>query len=251
MLTAGGMISSASGELKFPYFDAAGNRNPMFSIGDQYYGPDGINDMFMTPAEYDIMVPNNDPRLPKYFSFGEDNDGNTVDYYQPIAASERATVDCSFFNAAVLAKPDQDDYLFTYSEQKYLEAEAYLRFGDNLVDAETAFKDGLASALDRYDIDGDIVDNFLGKFSFTDKQEALKVVYEQTWIDMIDRPCMGFATWRRSGDEGSETPALTKPVNASTEGLLRRWNIPEAEVNSNDNAPSPAPKLDDKMWFDK
>ena len=251
MLAAGGMISSASSELKFPYFDVAGNRFPMFSVGDQYYGPDGVDDMFMTPADYDIMVPNEDPRLPKYFSFGEDDEGETVDYYKSTAASERADDDCSYFNAAVLAKPDQSDYLFTYSEQKYLEAEAYLRFGDNLADAETAFKDGLTAALERYEISNDDINSFLAKFSFTDSQEALTVLYEQTWIDMIDRPYMAFATWRRSGDEGSETPVLTKPINASTIGLLRRLNLPEAEVNSNSNAPSPAPKLDDKMWFDK
>ena len=251
MLTAGGMISSAAGELTFPYFDAAGNRHPMFTMGDQYYGPDGVDDMFMTPAAYDIMVPNEDPRLPKYYRFGENNDGETVDYYQAIAASERATVDCSYFNAAVLAKPDQSDYLFTYSEQKYLEAEAYLRFGDDLTAAKTAFDAGLKAALQRYDISAADITSFQEKFSFTDKQAALTTIYEQTWIDMIDRPYMGFATWRRSGDEGFETPALTKPINASTEGLIRRWNIPEAEVNSNDNAPSPSPKLDDKMWFDK
>lgn len=260
MLSAGGMISSAAEELKFPYFDAAGNRNPMFSIGDQYYGPDGIDDMFMTPAAYDIMVPKNDPRLPKYYRFGEDNDGNTVDYYQDVAASVRATVDCSYFNAAVLAKPDQPDYLFTYSEQKYLEAEAYLRFANDFAMADTTFKEGLTASLERYEIDPDTISSFINKFSFTnsaakfsatDKETALKTIYEETWIDMIDRPHMAFATWRRSGDEGSEIPALTKPENAATEGLLRRWNIPEAEVNSNDNAPSPSPKIDEKMWFDK
>jgi hypothetical protein len=251
MLNAGGMVSSSAGDLVFPYFDEAGNRHPLFVLGDQYYGPDGIDDMFLTPPVYDIMVPNNDPRLPKYYRFGEDEDGNEVDYYEAVAASERATTDCSYFNAEVLAKPDQGDFMFTYSEQKYLEAEAYVRFEDDLTGGEAAFKDGLAAALERYEVSSDIIVNFVGKFTFEDKADALKTIYEQHWIDMIDRPYQGFATWRRSGDEGEEIPALTKPTYASTAGLLRRWNIPEAEMNSNDNAPDPNPDLDEKMWFDK
>lgn len=245
MLSAGGMIDSESVNFAFPYFDVAGNRHAMWSLGNQYYGPEGVDDFFMTPPTEDIMVPVNDPRLPVYFIPGEDADGE----YVGIGASEDATDESAIYNPENLAKPDQEDVMFSYSEQLLLEAEAELRFNDDLIAAKAKFDAGLTASCAYWGISD--ASALIGQYSFTDKDQALKLIYEQQWVDLIPRPIEGWSNWRRSGPAGSEVPHLEIPVNANSEGLFRRWPYPVDERSANlENMPDPLPEIYDAMWFD-
>ena len=248
MLSEGGMIDSQADNFAFPYFDVAGNRNAMWTIGDQYYGPSGINDFFMTPPDADIMVPTTDPRLSVYFIPGDDA---APGEFVACAASEDATSSSAYYNAANLAKPDQEDVMFSYSEQMLLEAEAEVRFNNDLVTAKAKFDDGLKASLSYWGVSSADQTAFVSQFSFTNATQALRLIHEQQWVDLIPRPIEGWANWRRSGPAGEEVPHLTVPVNANYPGLLRRWVYPEEERAANpDNIPSPLPKLYEKMWFD-
>ena len=247
MLTAGGMIDSEADNFAFPYFDQAGNRNAMWTIGDQYYGPDGIDDFFMTPADADIMNPTTDPRRAVYFTPGDDSGGDFI----PCAASEDATTGSAYYNAHNLAKPDQEDVMHSYSEQMLLEAEAELRFNNSLVAAKNKFDIGVAASLDYWNVDETERDDFIDQFSFTNIDQALRTIHEQQWVDLIPRPIEGWSNWRRSGADGNEIPHLTVPINANYPDLFRRWPYPDDERAANsDNIPSPLPKIYDKMWFD-
>ncbi len=247
MLEEGGMISEQDGNFAFPYFDVAGNRNAMWTIGDQYYGEEGIDDFFMTPEDGDIMNPTNDPRRSIYFKPGEDAGGDFIG----CAASEDATTSSAYYNAANLAKPDQEDVMFSLSEQLLLEAEAEVRFNNDLVTAEAKFDAGLKASLSYWGIDELAQNSFVAQFSFTSVDQALKLIHEQQWVDLIPRPIEGWSNWRRSGSDGNEVPALTVPINANSPDLFRRWPYPTAERSANlDNMPSPLPEIYDNMWFD-
>ncbi len=247
MLSAGGMIDSEADNFTFPYFDVAGNRHAMFTIGDQYYGPDGIDDFFMTPADGDIMNPTNDPRRAVFFTPGEDAAGD----YIACGASEDATDASAFYNAAKLAKPDQEDVMLAYSEQLLLEAEAEVRFNNDLVAGKSKFDAGLRASLAYWDIDETAQNSFIAQYSFTDATQALKLIHEQQWVDLLPRPIEGWSNWRRSGPKDQEVPALSVPINANAPDLFRGWPYPVKERSANlDNMPDPLPEIYDHMWFD-
>ena len=248
MLTAGGMISSEGDNFSFPFFDVAGNRNSYWTVGDQYYGSGYIDDFFMTPPSADIMNPTNDPRRPLYFIPGDDAGGE----YIPCGASEDATTASAYVNAEVLVQPDQEDIMLSYSEQLLLEAEAELRFNNDLVTAKTKFDNGIKASMSYWGVATGSQDGFLAQaiFDFTDATTALRLIHEQQWVDFIPRGIDGWANWRRSGADGNEIPHLEVPVNANYPDLFRRWPLPDDERAANPNVPDPLPKLYENMWFD-
>lgn len=248
MLAAGGMISSASDNFAFPYFDVAGNRNAYWIVGNQYYGSGFIDDFYMTPPDADIMIPTNDPRLPIYFIPGDDAGGT----YVPCAASEDATTSSAYVHAEALWQPDQEDVMLSYSEILLLEAEAEVRFNNDLAEGKSKFDAGVKAALDYWGVPGGSQDGFVGQsiFDFTDATQALKLIHEQQWVDFIPRSIDGWCNWRRSGSNGNEVPHLTVPTNANFPDLFRRWPYPDSERAANPNVPDPLPKIYDNMWFD-
>jgi len=245
-MDAGGMISSSAGNFSFPYFDVAGNRNAMWTIGDQYYGPDGIDDIFMTDVDEDIMVPTSDPRLDMYFIPGEEAGGDFIG----CPASQNATTESAFYNAANLAKPDQEDIMLSYSEQMLLEAEAEVRFNNDLITAKSKFDAGITASMNYWGVEAADIATFLAQFTFSDNTQALRLIQEQQWVDLIPRPIEGWTNWRRTGPKGSEVPALTVPVNANYPDLFRQWPLPTNETSANPYAPNPQPHIYDHMWFD-
>lgn len=261
MLTDGGMVSQSDEALIFEFIDKTGNKHPMRAIREKYYGPAGIEDMFPGKALVDIMNAHNDPRRPVFFKFGYTNKEKTTKETRYIGCE--STVDrvkqlpgaTSFFNGEVIWAGDKGDELFTLSEQLLLEAEAQVRFNNNLTKARELFESALEASCRRWNVSENL-DDFKASFeAFSTNEIALTAIYSEFWVDQMTRPLDVWTTWRRSGTVGNEIPALTAPVNAlggdaAPENMFRSLETPPSVTSANRNAPDEV-KFHTRMWFDK
>ncbi|WP_321287754.1 SusD/RagB family nutrient-binding outer membrane lipoprotein [uncultured Sunxiuqinia sp.] len=261
MLIDGGMISSTEDEMIFPFIDKTGNKHPMRAIREKYYGPSGIEDMFPGKSLVDIMNLHSDPRRPVYFRFGYTNEEETTLETNYIGCE--ATVDriknepgaTSFFNGDVIWAGDKGDEIFTYSEQLLLEAEAQIRFNNDLSKGRELFEDALEASCTRWGITTDLTEFKKTYPEFTSTSVALKAIYEEFWVDQMVRPGEAWTNWRRSGTIGNEIPALSAPENAKEggagiENMFRRYTTPPDVSSANPNAPEDV-QFYDRLWFDK
>lgn len=260
MLTAGGMISSADDAMLFPWIDKTGNKHPMRAIREKYYGPAGIEDMFPGKSLVDIMNASNDPRRPIFFRFGYTNDANDefeTNYIGCAAAVDRVKNQVgatSFFNGPVIWAGDKEDEIFTHSTQLLLEAEAEIRFNNDLTKGRLLFEQALDASCARWNVTEDLTTFKAGFPAFSTTEIALKVIYEEFWVDNIVTPLDAWTNWRRSGTIGNEIPALTAPDEAleggpGLENMFRTFKTPADASAANENAP--VVEFFDRMWFDK
>ncbi|MDE0471033.1 MAG: SusD/RagB family nutrient-binding outer membrane lipoprotein [Ekhidna sp.] len=144
--------------------------------------------------------------------------------------------------------------LITYTEVKFIEAEAHFRLGQ-FDEAASAFNEAVISSIVKVTGDSDAVyeaafasedatsiqTNGLEKI-FTEKHIALFLEHEN-WVD-----------WRRSIPSGaagtvSGIPSLTPSAKNETGGAYpRRFLYPQSEVANNSNTPSVS--ITDKVFWD-
>ncbi len=254
MINEGKMISSAAGNMEFPYFETAGNENPKYGILKKYTG--GINVFFFAHNNvFKPMQKYDDSRIPQYFNPGADGEYRGLDTREPVLEDENENMLSSSISDYLYRK-DCPDLIFSYQEQLLLEAEVYARgigVAQNLEKANELFRAGVKASCDYYKADAAATTAFLEKLpdlSTLSQSEAVYEIHLQQWIDLMDRPNECFVQWRRSGSKGNEVPALTVPADAPTPDLIRRWDYSPDELSGNPNAPKESPKLWDHMWFD-
>lgn len=245
LVSAGGFISSTDGNMKISFEEESGKRNPKYAISEQYN--DGIDFFYGTPEVIDFMNARNDPRLPFYF----DKPGGE---YVGIPAGEDADDAIHAKLASTLHTADAPEYIFTYQEQLFYEAEVYARglgVAADLARADELYKKAIEVSATSIGVEPTKAADFAGGLpALAAEPDALAAIAYQHWIDKMDRGIDAFTQWRRSGAEGAETPSLTLPLQAPAGGLFRRYEYPAAaELNSNPNAPALEP-FTIKMWFD-
>ena len=256
LIAEGDMISSNAETAAFPFFATPGNRNPFWETLNSFAGASNFF-YFSGETMVNLMKDKNDPRLLKYYEPypagspeevmgappGVQNIG-----FQPWVLS---TAPVGTNGTTELVRPNSPDVLFSHSEQKYLEAEAIARglADGGLAEADARLRDGIRASMAQYAVSSDLVEEFLSAeipdLSTLSADEAVNVIGEQLWLDMVIRPLEGWTHWRRL-----EVPALTLPDGAATTELIRRLPLPPDELAANTNAPVD-PQLDLKMWFDK
>ncbi len=247
LVNEGGMISAAADNAFIPFMDVPGKRNPKYAIIDQYNAK--INFFYASPYVLDFMKPNNDPRIPIFF---ERPTGRTE--YVSVRPGDNA-------NDTVHAKinrsfhaPDLPEYLFTYQEQLFFEAEVYARglgVTEDVAMANTLYKEALGESAIFFGVSasdaGDFADS---RPDLTTVADPMFYISYEHWIDKMDRGLDAFTQWRRSGTDGTEVPAMTLPVNAPSGALFRRYEYPaNAETSANPNAPELI-RFNVKTWFD-
>ena len=256
LVAEGDMISSAGENAVIPFFASPGNRNPFWETLNSFAGASNFF-YFAAQTMVDRMKATNDPRLEKYFEPypagspdevmgappGVQNIG-----FQPWVLS---TAPVGTNGTTELVRPNSADVIFSYQEQKLLEAEAIARGlaeGD-LSEADARLREGVRAAMAQYTIASDVIENYLANdlpvLSDLSQEAAVDVIAEQQWLDLVIRPVEGWTTWRRH-----EVPALAVPDGAATVDLIRRLPYPPDELSANTNALTDPP-LDQKMWFDK
>ena len=125
MLTEGGMIDSAAGNMEFKYSTNSGNENPKYKILEKYFN--GQNQAFF--AHNNVLKPMqdlNDPRIPVFFEPGHDGVFRGLNTRQAAEEDKDKNLLSSVIGKSLYRK-DIPDLLYSYQEQLFLEAEAYLR----------------------------------------------------------------------------------------------------------------------------
>ena len=247
LVTAGAMIESADDNMKVAYETGSGKRNPKHAISRDYNG--GIEIFYGTPEVVNFMVANGDPRLPHFFDRPEGQSD-----YVGIAAGEDADDAVNVKIASTVHTADQPEYIFTYQEQLFYLAEIYTRglgVAVDLTKANEYYKQAVEASCIFWGVaPAEAATYATDVLPALVSGTALTTIAYQHWVDKMDRGIDAFTQWRRSGPEGSETPKLKVPIQASGDGLFRRFEYPAApELNVNPNAPELIPYTE-KMWFD-
>ncbi|SDG06133.1 Starch-binding associating with outer membrane [Pedobacter terrae] len=244
------MISAANESQLRPYYGTTNNENPKFRLFNRY--TNGENQWFFANSNvFDYMFPNaavSDPRIPRYFDKG------TNATYKAIGSEVTADETVSLISAYLYRK-DAPSVIFSYQELLLLKAEAYARglgVSQNLATAQGLYREGVIQSCLFYGVSSTDANNFVNTTlpNLTITSDPLRQIHLQQWVDLMDRPMEAFVQWRRSGPEGSEVPALTLPIGATSGALIRRYTLSLDEVAANPNIPNPQPRYFDKMWFD-
>lgn len=237
----GGMITSAAQNFTFPFGSTTGNSNLKYELLVKYGG--GANVFFFANSlVLDPMKAVDDPRIPAYFDMGSDAE----DYFgvgtEAEADESTATISMKLY------APDAPEYILTYQELLFLQAEAvakgYISGGNAL--AEELYQKAIKESCALYGVDGTAF-----AASQTLGTNPLESIHMQQWIDLMDRPLEAFNTWRRSGTKGNEIPSLEIPPGAPAAGLMYRWQYPlDNELLPNINAPKDVIYYYQQQWFD-
>ncbi|RYD97116.1 MAG: SusD/RagB family nutrient-binding outer membrane lipoprotein [Sphingobacteriales bacterium] len=237
----GGMINGAEQNFKFPFGTSSGNRNPKYEILNQYAGGSNIF-FFANKTVIDPMIADNDPRLPRYFDMG----GNATDF-EGVATEAEANENTSAISMNLYA-PDAPEYIMTYQELLFLQAEAAVKghIPGGVALAEQKYRQAIEASCALYGADGSA---YAASKSLSGT--PLRDIHLQQWIDLMDRPIEAFTTWRRSGTKGNEVPTLQIPQGAPNAGLMYRWQYPlDNELLPNINAPKEVIYYYQQQWFD-
>ncbi|MBD0850671.1 SusD/RagB family nutrient-binding outer membrane lipoprotein [Maribacter arenosus] len=201
------------------------NKNPIFQFMEQR------TDIRMGANLIDLLLATDDPRLPFYAE--EDADGN---YSGSALRSQNS--DASF-PGPNLAAFDASAKLMTYSELKFIEAEARLGLGQ--AGAQEAYEAAVAASVLR--ITGEANTAWLDA-NINGDPVTLEKLMTQKYIDGAgtNQP---YADYRRTG-----LPSLTLAPDAVVSEIPRRFPYPQGELDYNTQN-VPAVTLLTKVWWDQ
>jgi hypothetical protein len=247
MIAAGGFIESANDNFEIAFENVAGKRNPKYQIKTDYNGD--VDFFYASPYVLDFMQASNDPRIP--FFYDKANGAATFHAIQP---GDNADDQLDSKIASSLHSAAEPEYVFTYQELLFYEAEIYARglgVTADMAMANTLYKQAVLESSIFFGVTAANATSFSsGLPALTGISNPLKQINYQHWIDKFDRGIDAFVQWRRSGAEGSETPDLTLPVGAPSGNLFRRYEYPQnAELAANPNALALI-HFTEKVWFD-
>ncbi|BFO64860.1 SusD/RagB family nutrient-binding outer membrane lipoprotein [Chryseobacterium sp. KCF3-3] len=209
-------------------FDGGNNQNLWFGFNNQRKG-------YMSMGKYfvDLLKSNSDPRL-RYFAFNTDGKDNPSGIYLGSAPEDADTGASPIGKFAVGINtgsgspsdgdPTQSLIIFSYSEIKFIEAEAQFRLG-NTVGAQAALKAAVSASL--IDVTG--ADNPV--FATTASASVtLQNIITQKYSSLFTT-MEPYNDWRRTG-----FPVLTANQNSQSKKIPLRLITPKAERTLNNNA---------------
>lgn len=193
-------------------FDGGNNQNLWFAFDNQRSG-------YMSMGKYfiDLLKNSSDPRLPHYA--GLDASGGYSG-----SAPEDSNTDASPFGNYFAGSASTSNIIFSYSEIKFIEAEAQFRLG-NTAGAQAALKAAVSASL--IDVTG--VDNPV--FATTASAAVtLQNIITQKYSSLFTT-MEPYNDWRRTG-----FPLLTANQNSQSKKIPLRLITPKAERTLNNNA---------------
>ncbi|MDR6369562.1 hypothetical protein J2795_000201 [Chryseobacterium bernardetii] len=193
-------------------FDGGNNQNLWFAFDNQRSG-------YMSMGKYfiDLLKNSSDPRLPYYAAL--DASGGYSG-----SAPEDSNTDASPFGSYFAGSASTPNIIFSYSEIKFIEAEAQFRLG-NTGAAQTALKAAVSASL--LDVTG--VDN--QAFATTASASVtLQNIITQKYSSLFTT-MEPYNDWRRTG-----FPILAPNQNSQSKKIPLRLITPKAERTLNNNA---------------
>ena len=211
-----GAFTASSDDAQFVFGTTATTAGPWFQYNDQR------GDLSFTGYMVDEMTTLNDPRLDIYIDVANDLLG---DY---------------------LGASDAPVYFMTYFEQKFIEAEAYNRIGDD-VSAQAAYVAAITANMQKVGVAAADIATYLaanGILTGTTQAEKLDEIMVQKYFAMFLQP-EAWSDWRRTG-----SPALAPNTGNVLGSIPRRYLYPQSERSYN-AANTPHTNLLSKMWWDQ
>lgn len=229
LINAGGLLEEGD-DFNFVFGAASNEWNPIYQFDNDR------GDLRVGKKIVDMMAATNDPRMAGYFRLHPDaTDPNFVG-----SGPGEANVLASYVGPAY-ASPASPVHFMTYSEVKFIEAEAF--FGTDNAKAAAAYNDGVKASLAMHGITADdwVAANAAetaGSISLAkimDGKYVANFMSLETWTD-----------WRRTG-----MPALALPSAAVLTETPRRYVYPTDE-NLYNTANVPAGQTPtSRVWWDQ
>ncbi|TRX34735.1 SusD/RagB family nutrient-binding outer membrane lipoprotein [Flavobacterium sp. ZT3R18] len=196
------------------------------------YNVTRVNYLKMGKTFVDYLTVSNDPR--KTFLVAKDKSGN----YSGNAPEDQTSVNTSYIGSAV-ASADSNVGIVTYSEAKFIEAEAKFRLND-LTGAKSAFKIAVQSSIlkiTKTPAQATFVDNVTAIVSL---ENIIQQKYNALFLTMEP-----YNDYRRTG-----FPVLVPNQNATVKAIPLRLPTPSDERNYNKNA-TVVSNVTTNVWWDK
>ncbi len=219
---AQGFTSNAD-DMLVPFEDK--NRNPIYQFMEER------TDIRMGATLIDLLASNDDPRLPFYAEM--DADGNYT------GSTPGGQNDAASKPGENIAGFDASTKLMTYSELKFIEAEAKLALGQ--AGAQEAYEAAVAASVLR--VTGEANQAWLDA-NINGVPVSLEGIMTQKYIDGVatNQP---YADWRRTG-----LPALELAEGAVIPNIPTRFPYAQSELDYNSEN-VPAVTISDKLWWDQ
>jgi len=213
----------------------------------------------MSVRVIDQLQGTGDPRLPVFVS----TDGNG-DYSGMINGLNDTAFGNSNFAAksdigVPLSSPDSKIYLITAAETWLLRAEAALVYDTDPATANTLYRQGIAAALNQWDLDASEINTFMASPAATlagnnDEEQ----IGTQLWLAVVPNFFEGYTQIRRTGYPVVEQRTADNLSQGVTNGILpTRFLYSSFEVVSNNENVEAAisnqgpNKIDTPVWWDK
>lgn len=237
-------FESNADDAEFQYVDQPGGRNPWYRVHD------GLEYHQMAAHHINLLKSMDDPRLsiqaePAAAYLPED----TV-YVGHESGATSTGIDSVSAIGMAYSGPAVPGRWITYSEAKFLEAEAHLILGD-MGQADAAYREGIRANLQKYGVSGAAIDAYLAdRPALSSSDNALQDVITQKYIAnfLTAEP---WNDWRRTG-----YPELEPANQASIDGIAVRYAWPGSELANNlDNVkatglPTDKTVMLERVWWD-
>ena len=216
-----GAISSNAEDMQFTFGSVETEANPWYQFNTQRSG-----DLTFGGKISQIMNATNDPRRSAYAEAtkaGNYNDSSSMG---------------AFYSSINSAVP-----LLTYTEMKFIEAEAQMRLG-KAAEAHAAYVAAVKASLARTGVSDADAATFMAQPSVDPGATALTLenIMTQKYVAMYTQ-CESWSDWRRTG-----FPALT-PVNGNE--VPRRFPYPQSERLYNGGNMPAGLTIYSRVWWDK
>lgn len=195
-------------------FDGGNNQNLWYGFNNARSGYMSMGKFFV-----DLLKNNNDPRLTYYAGLDTHNPRGYSG-----SAPEDADSDASPFGDYFAGSSSTPNVVVSYSEIKFIQAEAYFRLGQTGL-AQAALKDAVAASV--VGVTGSANDAFA---TIASAEVTLKNIITQKYIALFTT-MEPYNDWRRTG-----FPVLTPNQESQSKKIPVRLITPKSERTTNPNA---------------
>ena len=231
-------ISSNNEDFQFDFGTSPNEANPQYQFSQDRGGNINMNDTFVR-----LMLDLNDPRYDAFVVPILQRDDNDV------------VIDTvfSFDVGSYYTNINSPVIFMSYSELKFIEAEAELMGNNDVAAAEAALAEAILSSLVKTTgaNDAAYVATNSGLAGLVDNAARLEQIITQKYIALYSHGLESWTDFRRTG-----FPALTPVAGGSNSFNLngeipRRVPYPQTEIDLNaSNVPITSPDFQDRFWWD-
>jgi hypothetical protein len=225
-------MASNDDDLKFSYGGETGSEN----IWNLTFSP--VTTYVLNQTLIETLKQRTDPRLP-YIALKAESTGkyNGRRIGDPTADLTTYSYPNNFYGGA-----SSSNYLMTYSESLFLQAEALFRTA-GVAAAQPVYVNAINSNLSKLGVDtlSAAATTFVASRALTQQNGLQRIIEEKAMANLFNFET--WTDWRRTG-----FPALVK-VDGALSDIPRRILYPQSEILTNPQSQQSA-KLTDRVWWD-